>query len=224
MMSARAQSFSDFTFPLPTQPGNVLILGFLGGWERWDDEHRGVRKLALKLRAAGLPGVFVETMENHRQRLASELILAALDWNRNGRLDPEERAGARIILYGQSFGGAAVVKVARELHQLGIPVLLTVQIDSVGHSDSRIPSNVAAAANLFQRDGPPIMGRRSIQADDPSRTCILGNFRYRYFFKPVDTSSASWPRRTLGGAHAKMELDPAVWVRVERLILEAIRQ
>ena len=101
-------------------------------------------------------------------------------------------------------------------------MLLTVQIDSVGRDDGLIPANVAAAANLYQHDGPPVMGRASIHVRDPSRTSILGNFRYRYFFKTVDTSSASWPRKTFGGAHAKMELDPKVWSRVERLLLDAI--
>jgi len=215
------QSVSDFTTRLPLAPGNTLVIGFLGGWERWNDSHRGVRKLALQFRReAG--GVCAETISNHRQDVALELIRAAFDWNRNGRLDPDERAGARVILYGQSMGGAAVVKVARRLQTLGIPVLLTVQVDSVGRSDGVIPSNVIAAANLFQHDGPPIMGRESIRAADPSRTRILGNFQYRYWFKEVDTSDATWARKTLGGPHARMELDPEVWAHVEQLIRDGI--
>jgi hypothetical protein len=217
----RNQVFSDFTTPLPLTAGNTLVIGFLGGWERWDDGHRGVRKLALKLRAE-VPGMCAETVSNHRQGLALALIRAALDRNHDGRLDPEERSRARIILYGQSMGGAAVVKVARRLHALGIPVLLTVQVDSIGRNDGVIPSNVRSAANLFQHDGPPIMGRASIRAADPSRTRILGNFQYRYWYKEVDTSSATWARRTLGGAHARMELDPDVWARVERMIRDGI--
>jgi hypothetical protein len=222
MAPVHGQAFSDFTTPLPLKPGNTLVIGFLGGWEHWDDENRGVRKLALKLRR--VPDVFVETIGNHRERLAIELIRKALDWNRNGVLDPEERAGARIILYGQSLGGAAVVKLARELAALGIPVLVTVQIDSVGYADGVIPANVRAAANLFQHDGPPIVGRGSIRAADPSRTRILGNFQYRYWFRNVDMSSTTWARKTLGGAHARMEQDPKVWARVEGLIRDAIPQ
>jgi len=59
---------------------------------------------------------------------------------------------------------------------------------------------------------------------DPSRTRILGNFQYRYWFKNVDISSATWARKHLGGAHARMELDPRVWAQVERLIRRAIPQ
>jgi hypothetical protein len=39
----------------------VLIIGFMGGREAWDNHQRGVRKLALKLRSMNLPGVHVET-------------------------------------------------------------------------------------------------------------------------------------------------------------------
>lgn len=222
LVPCRAQVFSDFTAPLPLKAGSTLIIGFLGGWERWDDTNRGVHKLALKLRDAGLPGVYIETVSNHERQLAMDLIRKALDWNQNGRLDSAERAGARIILYGQSMGGAAVVKLARELKALQIPVLLTVQVDSVGSSDGVIPSNLASAANLFQHDGPPIMGRKSIRAEDPARTHVLGNFQYHYWFRNVDMSSASWPRKALGGAHARMEQDPKVWEHVERLIRGAL--
>jgi pimeloyl-ACP methyl ester carboxylesterase len=218
----RGQTFADFMLPLPLPKGSTLVIGFLGGWERWDDPHRGVRKLAMEL--CGTPGVYAETVSNHRQRAALALIHAAFDWNRNGQLDHNERAGARIILYGQSLGGAAAVNLARKLQALDIPVLLTVQVDSVGRRDAVIPANVAAAANLFQHDGPPIMGRTRIRAEDRSRTRILGNFQYHYWFKNVDMSSATWARKHLGGAHARMEQDPKVWARVERLIRQSIPQ
>ena len=220
-VTAQAQVFSNLTTPLPLPRGSTLVIGFLGGWDRWDDPNRGVRKLALKLRDED-PGVFAEAMSNHRQKLALELIRRAFDWNQNGRLDPEERADARIILYGQSLGGGAAVKVAHRLQTLNIPVLLTVQVDSVSLHDDVIPANVRAAANLFQRDGPPFMGRKCIRAEDPSRTRILGNFQYHYRSKRIDMSSASWKRKNLQGAHAKMELDPEVWARVDSFIQDAI--
>ncbi len=218
----RDQTFADFAAPVPLPKGSTLVIGFLGGWERWDDPHRGVRKLAIELR--GMPGVYAETLSNHRQSLALAFIEAAFDSNQDGRLDPDERAGARLILYGQSLGGGAAVNLARKLQSLGIPVLLTVQIDSVGRNDGVIPANVAAAANLFQHDGPPIMGRTRIRAEDPSRTHIVANIQYRYWFKNVDMSSATWARKHFGGAHARMEQDPKVWARVGALIRQSIPQ
>ena len=221
-LCAAGQHLSDFATPQPLPPGGVIVVGFLGGYDNWHDPHRGVRKVALDLRSRGIPNLFVETAGNHHQHTALKLIRRALDTNRNGRIDPEEAARARIILYGQSWGGAAVVKTARDLESCGVPVLLTVQVDSVGAHDSLIPANVRAAANFFQHDLLTIQGRGKIRAEDPARTHILGNFQLSYYFYPVDGSDASWARRTFGGSHAKMELDPIVWTQVEQLIQQAI--
>lgn len=216
-----AQRLADFTAPQPLPAGGVLIVGFLGGFERWNDEERGIRKVALDLRSAGLSNVFVETVGNHRRRTALKLIRRALDSNRNGRLEPEEAQSAKVILYGQSWGGAAVVKTARDLNRRGVPVLLTVQVDSVGLRDGLIPPNVRSAANFFQADLLTIRGQTEIRAADPARTTILGNFQFTYYFHPMDPD-ASWVRRKFGGSHAKMELDPMIWAQVKQLILDAI--
>ncbi len=221
-VSARGQRYRDFITPTPVGEGHLLIVGFMGGRESWDNHRRGVRKLALKLRAMNLPGVHVETVENKRRRLAVELIRSAFDRDRDGRLDDRERASVRLIVYGQSFGGAAVVKLARQLKELGVPVLLTVQVDSVGRGDKVIPSNVRRAANLFQRDGLIIKGEREIRAEDPARTMIVGNFKFDYDGKKVDLSEVSWLKRLFQAAHTKMDHDPEVWALVERLILDAI--
>src|SRR5947209_14341741 len=91
LASSVSQEFSDFTTPLPLKTGDTLILGIVGGWERWDAPQRGVRKTALELRAMKLPGVYVETVENHKLQLASELVRQAF---------PGDAArSARIILY-----------------------------------------------------------------------------------------------------------------------------
>jgi hypothetical protein len=224
--AARGQQYRHFTTTTPLQPDAYLVLGFLGGREPWDNEKRGVRQLALRLRqqlGAHSPAVSVETVENRKRKLAHRLIRNALDRNADGALDAAERRSARIILYGQSFGGAAVVKLARELHALEIPVLLTIQIDSVGRGDARIPANVACAANLYQDDGLFIRGEKPIRADDAPRTRILGNFDYNYTGKKIDLSKVSWLKKAFRTAHTKMDFDPEVWARVEGMIVHAIR-
>lgn len=215
-----AQTASDLAVPLPLPPNSTLVLGFLGGYERWNDEHRSVRRLALRLRRQ--PGVYTETFSNRRRRVGFDLIRKALDTNRNGRLDPAEKASARIILYGQSWGGAAAIATARDLGQLGIPVLLTVQVDSVGERDQFIPANVRAAVNLYQHDPFTIWGRGEIRAADPAATTILGNFESTYVSRPIDGADSSWARRIFGGSHAKMEQDPLLWRQVEQYISDAI--
>ena len=218
----RSQQLKDFTVPRPLPPGGILVVGFLGGFEHWNDEQRGVRKIANELGGLGIPNLYAETVSNHRRRTAMKMIRAALDTNRNGRIDPEEAASAKIVLYGQSWGGAAVVKTARDLNKHGVPVLLTVQVDSVGLKDGVIPPNVRAAANFYQHDLFTIRGRSEIRAADPSRTRIIGNQQQTYYFRPMEPS-LSWARRTMGGSHAKMEQDPIVWMQVEALIVNAIR-
>jgi hypothetical protein len=220
----RGQRYRHFTTPTPIREDAVLILGFLGGREPWDNEQRAVRQLALKLRSLNKPSLLVETVENTKRSLAIQLIDNAFDRNRDGRLDERERASAKIILYGQSFGGAAVIKLARQLQSLGIPVFLTVQIDSVGRGDGIVPSNVAYAANLFQNDGWFIRGEPSIRAHDPSKTTILGNFKYGYRDKRIDISRVSWGKKAFRIAHTKMEHDPEVWAKVEELILDGIKK
>lgn len=218
----RGQRYQNFTTETPLKESHVLIIGFMGGRESWDNDERGVRKLALKLRAMNLPGVHVETVENKKRRLAIELIRKAFDRDRSGRLDEHEGASARLILYGQSFGGAAVVKLARQLKEMGVPVLLTVQVDSVGRGDKTIPSNVARAANLFQRNGLIVKGEREIRPEDLGKTAIIGNFKFDYNRKKIDLSEVSWLKRLFQTAHTKMDHDPEVWSLVEKLILDAV--
>ena len=98
----------------------------------------------------------------------------------------------------------------------------TVQIDSVGLADSHIPPNVKAAANLFQRDFLPVHGTSTIRAADPARTEILGNFQYHYKPGFVVSPDQSAARMIFMGAHSKMEIDPAVWAQVLRLILDGL--
>jgi hypothetical protein len=218
----QGQRYQDFTVPAPLPEGDLLIIGFMGGRESWNKDKRGVRKLALKLRAKNLPGVHVETVENTKRRLALELIRKTFDYNRDGQLDVRERSSVRVIVYGQSFGGAAVVKFARQLQKIEVPILLTVQVDSVGRGDKVIPSNVARAANLFQRDGFIIKGEREIRAEDPTKTTIIGNFKFAYSGKKIDLSEVSWLKRLFQAAHTKMDHDPEVWALVEKLILDVI--
>ena len=219
----RGQRYSDFITETPLRPNEYLVVGFLGGREPWDNEKRSVRQLALKLRSMRLDGVHVETAENQKRALVLQLIRNALDRNGDGQLDAAERRSARIILYGQSFGGAAVVKLARELERLEVPVLLTVQVDSVGRCDGLIPPNVACAVNFYQDEGFFIRGEKPIRAEDPARTVILGNFDYDYKDKPIDLSQVSWLKKIFRTAHTKMDFDPEVWARVEGIILHAIR-
>jgi hypothetical protein len=222
--SIRGQQYHHFSTPTPIDENQTLILGFLGGRENWDDSSRGVRQLAMKIDAMNIPKVHIETLENRKRDLAMELIHSSFDRNRDGHLDERERTTVRLIMYGHSLGGAAVVKLSHSLKDMDIPILLTVQIDSVGfmYDDHLIPSNVKRAANLYQLDGWLLVGEDEIVPQDPDETKIIANLKFDYKDKEVDMSGVPWERRLLSVPHSKMDADPEVWSTVERLILTEI--
>ena len=213
------QTWEDFRAPLPIGPDDTLVIGFLGGRERWDNDERSPRKLALKLRSRQIPGLHVETLANRNRPLAVELIERAFDRNQDGVLDPTEGASARIVIYGLSFGGAAAVKLARDLSERNIPVRLTILIDSVGRDDAVIPPNTRRAANFYQTNGLVIFGEGPIRAEDPKRTTIIADCRMDYSKRKIDISYVNWFKKLGRVAHSYISYDPQVWTRVEKLVL-----
>lgn len=131
----------------------VIVIGFVGGFVRHDDSvHSGVQ-LAAHIRGAYPLGVYIKVFENRRREQAHDEILKILDTDHDRTLSDEEKRNARIIIYGMSWGGSETVELARELEGEKIPVLLTIQVDSVpkrGQNDRLIPSNVAEAVNFYQ--------------------------------------------------------------------------
>ena len=131
-----------------------------------------------------------------------------LDTNHDGNLTAGEKRNARIIIYGHSWGGSEAINLARELEKDGIPVLLTVQVDSISirHNDRVIPANVAQAANFYQPHGL-LHGQSAIRAADPSRTRIIGNFRSDYKASDYNCEHYPWYDRVFVKAHTQIECD-----------------
>ncbi|MGC8882026.1 MAG: hypothetical protein ACP5UT_04275 [Bryobacteraceae bacterium] len=221
---SRKQEFSDFTTPLPVARGDRLVIGIVGGWERWDNPVRAVRRTAIAIKRRRLPGVHVETVENHSLELAEELVRRAFDFNRNGKLELDEAADAAVILYGQSLGGRAAVRLSRRLNEWGVAVPLLITIDSFGRDSYVVPPNVRRAANYYQREHLYIKGAPELRAQDPGRTQIL--FNRKLSFKDRDDVEAeehSWLQRFFLDEHARVEYLAEVWEEVEKMIVEAAR-
>ena len=208
---------------LPPTPSYVLI-GFAGGFVRHDDPHHGPVRLAHKLQQELPKGASIQVFENRHRKTAYETVLRLLDTNHDGVLSEEEKAQAHIILFGHSWGASAVVMLSRELNRAGIPVLLTVQVDSVAkpwQRDKVIPENVAAAVNFYQPHGF-VHGRSLITAADDSKTQILGNYRFDYRKDPVQCEGGSWFQHTFSPSHLQSQCDPRLWTQVETLVRQRV--
>lgn len=202
----------------PASP--VIVMGFVGGYVHHDDRVHSTVQLAANLRKDYTSGVYVETVENHRREDAHKEILKLLDADHDGKLSAEEKKSARIILYGHSWGASEAITLARELEKDGIPVQLTIQVDSVakrGQDDQNIPANVALAANFYQSNGF-LHGQAQIRAVNATRTRILGNFQFDYKAHPITCSQYPWYDRVFMKYHTEIECDPSVWKQVEALI------
>ncbi|HLK68028.1 MAG TPA: hypothetical protein VKU19_31560 [Bryobacteraceae bacterium] len=196
------------------------MIGFVGGFVAHGNAAHYEVQLANRLRQQYPQGLAVRTFANHRGSEARQEILRLLDTDRDGSLSSEEKRSARIAIYGHSWGASQTITLAKSLARDGIPVLLTVQVDSVqklGQDDQWIPRNVRQAANFYQTDGW-LHGRSRIRAVDDSRTQIVGNFQFQYKSEPVSCEGYPWYARMFMKPHIEIESDPAVWMRVESLI------
>jgi len=205
-------------------PTQTIVIGFLGGFVRHDDTVHSEVQLAQRLRSEYPAGVRVQAFENRRRDDAHKWILSLVAAEQAGKPTEDQKRAARVILYGHSWGANAVVALARDLETDGIPVLLTVQVDSIakaGQNDGVIPGNVAQAVNFYQDKGF-LHGQRQIRAADATRTQILGNFRMDYAANPIACPQYPWYGRIFMRSHIEIECDPSVWRRIETLIREQL--
>jgi hypothetical protein len=217
-------------------PPQTIVIGFMGGKVSHEDATRNELIISERLRAAYPRDVHFEVFENRRLEDAHQRVLQLLS-NFAGNslsqassqpisrsLAEQQKRRARIILFGHSWGASAVVTLADELQKDGIPVLLTIQVDSIekhGQDDAVIPANVERAVNFYQPDGV-LHGRPEIHAANPERTQILGNFRYSYKDAPAECSVYPWFERVFIKTHIAIECDPVLWQRIEGLIRESL--
>jgi hypothetical protein len=200
-------------------PG-AIVVGFLGGFVGHGNSIHNEVQLAKRLRNDYPSGLQVRMFENRRGQQALQEILRLLDTDKDGTLSADEKSRARIAIYGHSWGASEAVTLARALARDQIPVLLTVQVDSVqklGEDDRWIPANVTQAINFYQTHGL-FHGRSRIRATDAARTQILGNFQYDYTSRPLSCEGYPWFARHFMKSHIEIESDPVVWQQVEALI------
>jgi pimeloyl-ACP methyl ester carboxylesterase len=108
-----------------------LLRGFMG-------LSAGLDVLAEKLRRQGINATV------HSFTAASALAASAAGEYKSGRV-------GRIVLIGHSMGGSAVLSMADQLGQAGVPVALLIPIDPTGTTP--VSSNVRRVVNLYISNG-----------------------------------------------------------------------
>ncbi len=188
----------------------AIVVGFVGGFVRHDDARHAEVQFAAHLRARYRSAIDVEVFGNHSGNQALRYVM---------QHSAQERA-PKIIIFGHSWGATETIALARELEHRGIPVRLTIQVDSIGKPGQgklTIPANVANAINFYQTTGL-LHGRSTIIAKDPSRTNILGNFEMSYKDHPINCEDFPWYARAFTKPHIEIENDPRVWAEAASLI------
>jgi pimeloyl-ACP methyl ester carboxylesterase len=209
----------------PTPRSKLLVIGFMGGNVHAANIVHRESSVIASLRERFPGAVDAQLYANRDGAMALKAVIAHLDGDRDGRLTTVEKASARIIVFGHSWGASQTVTLADELNRLGVPVLLTIQVDSVqkiAQNDGIIPPNVREAVNFYQTEGM-LRGRRVIAAADPTRTKILGNHESRYRENPISVAGYPWYARAFMRQHIQIESDPQVWDQIEGLIEARIR-
>jgi hypothetical protein len=198
----------------------LIVIGFMGGRVKGDNLIHREALVAKELHDLDPGRVYAGSFANHDAQNAFNIVIALLDTDRDGRLSADEKGAARIVIYGHSWGASETVAFARRLNTMNIPVLLTIQVDSVqkpNENDGDIPPNVREAVNFYQTEGM-LHGRSLIAAMDPKLTKILGNYESSYRSAPVSCAKFPWFARTFMKAHIEIENDPSVWGKIAALI------
>jgi len=206
--------------PHPAGTDDVIVVGFLGGFVHRNDRHHPEIQLIQQLRQEYSTDNYFGLFENSKIDEAHSEILRHL--RLRDAKSPAERNQRvpRIILFGHSWGASAVVRLARQLNRDGIPVALTIQVDSVAKpfsNDRVIPPNVMQAVNFYQTHSL-IHGRSEIVAADTHGTKILGNVRVDYKTEPAPCRNFTWYSRVFTKGHIEIECDPELWLQVKTLI------
>jgi hypothetical protein len=202
----------------------LIVIGFLGGKVRAGNLVHREAGLIKTLQLDYPLAIHAEIFANRDGNAALSAVLQFLGASRDGHLSDAQKSAARIVLFGHSWGASETVTLANRLNKLGIPVLLTIQVDSVrkqSQNDAKIPANVKEAINFYQSEGL-LHGRSLIVAQDPTKTKILGNHESSYRENPVSCAGFPWYARAFMRRHIQIENDPVVWAQIEALILAKI--
>jgi hypothetical protein len=143
--------------------------------ETSNHKHSGVVQIRDILRGPGYGDVCAESFVPISRASGRDWILTHFASHPGPLTESEILHSPRVILVGHSTGGWAMINVARDLRDKGIPVELTIQVDSVGVTDSTVPRNVRTCAIFHARDILMFMTTKKVRMEDPLHTRLLAN-------------------------------------------------
>ena len=143
--------------------------------ETSNHKHSGVVQIRDTLRGPGYSDVCADSFIPISWEAGRDWILTHFPSHAGPLTADELRDAPRVILVGHSTGGWAMLSVARDLRDKGIPVELTVQVDSVGFTDYTVPRNVKTCAIFHAWDMLMFMTTKSIRMQDPAHTKLIAN-------------------------------------------------
>jgi len=158
---------------------NVLYLGIVGGLETPTNRRSGVVQIRDALLTPAYTDVCARTFSPYHWTAARNWILSYFPQHPGAMTEVELEKAPKVVLVGHSLGGWAVLSVARDLDRKGIPVELTIQVDSVGFTDHTVPKNVKEAAIFHARDILMFLTTKKISAQDASQTKLVADLRVK---------------------------------------------
>jgi len=153
----------------------IVYAGFVGAMETSNHKGSGVVQIRDTLRGPGYSDVCAASFIPISWTAGRDWILTHFPAHAGPLTAEEISAAPRVILVGHSTGGWAMFSVARELRDKAIPVELTVQVDSVGITDSTVPRNVKTCAIFHAWDLLMFMTTKKIYMEDPLHTKLIAN-------------------------------------------------
>ena len=213
-MALLLSTCAGFAAPLPSSPATpspkssvlppteckIVYAGFVGAMETSNHKHSGVVQIRDTLRGPGYSDVCADSFIPISWESGRDWILTHFASHPGTLTESELLHAPRVILVGHSTGGWAMLSVARDLRDKGIPVELTVQVDSVGFTDYTVPRNVKTCAIFHAWDMLMFMTTKSIRMQDPAHTKLIAN---------IVVKNAS---------HLSITRDPRIW----ELVLTAV--
>lgn len=159
----------------PEAPCRIIYVGIVGALETSNNKHSGLVQIRDLLRGPAYSDVCARSFTPYTWTSSLRWLLQHFPSHPGRLTDDELKRAPKVILVGHSAGGWAVLSVVRNLGRKGIPVELTIQVDSVGITDRTVPRNVKTAAIFHARDILMFLTTKRIKAEDPSKTRLAAN-------------------------------------------------